>query len=109
MQMACHKTAAAAGRVRRDAPFICRGGRGRFAAGTGGGTMAAMAGRSLSTIRDRLVWDQPGLVSPHAQEDKSQRIRQMFDAIAPTYELINALASGGRDAYWRREMVRLAK
>jgi demethylmenaquinone methyltransferase/2-methoxy-6-polyprenyl-1,4-benzoquinol methylase len=32
----------------------------------------------------------------------------MFDAIAPTYELINRLASAGRDAVWRREMVRLA-
>jgi len=32
----------------------------------------------------------------------------MFDAIAPTYELINTLASAGRDGYWRREMVRLA-
>ena len=33
----------------------------------------------------------------------------MFDAIAPTYERVNRLASVGRDAYWRREMVRLAE
>jgi demethylmenaquinone methyltransferase/2-methoxy-6-polyprenyl-1,4-benzoquinol methylase len=33
----------------------------------------------------------------------------MFDAIAPTYERVNAVASLGRDRYWRREMVRLAE
>jgi demethylmenaquinone methyltransferase/2-methoxy-6-polyprenyl-1,4-benzoquinol methylase len=32
----------------------------------------------------------------------------MFDAIAPTYELVNSVSSAGRDRYWRREMVRLA-
>lgn len=32
----------------------------------------------------------------------------MFDAIAPTYELVNRVASAGRDARWRREMVQLA-
>jgi len=32
----------------------------------------------------------------------------MFDAIAPAYELVNTLASAGRDGYWRLEMVRLA-
>lgn len=33
----------------------------------------------------------------------------MFDAIAPTYELINTLSSAGRDRYWRSMMVRLAR
>lgn len=32
----------------------------------------------------------------------------MFNAIAPTYELVNRLASMGCDRYWRREMVQLA-
>lgn len=32
----------------------------------------------------------------------------MFDAIAPTYELINKLATAGRDRAWRRDMVKLA-
>jgi demethylmenaquinone methyltransferase/2-methoxy-6-polyprenyl-1,4-benzoquinol methylase len=45
----------------------------------------------------------------HSQADKAQRVRRMFDAIAPTYELINTLASAGRDRCWRREMVRLAE
>lgn len=54
------------------------------------------------------VWDEERLKSPHAQPDKAERVRQMFDAIAPTYELVNRVASAGRDAGWRREMVRLA-
>lgn len=54
------------------------------------------------------VWDRERLASPHAQSDKSHRVRRMFDAIAPTYERVNRLASAGRDAFWRREMVRLA-
>ena len=57
---------------------------------------------------DRRVWDEGRLQAPHAQPDKAERVRQMFDAIAPTYELVNRVASAGRDARWRREMVRLA-
>jgi len=33
----------------------------------------------------------------------------MFNAIAPTYELVNTLFSGGRDAAWRRKAVELAR
>jgi len=51
------------------------------------------------------VWDEPRLQSVHAQADKAARVRRMFDAIAPTYELINALFSGGRDRAWRRRTV----
>ena len=56
-----------------------------------------------------LVWDEARLEAPHAQTDKSRRVRNMFDAIAPTYEKVNALASAGRDAAWRRRMVQLAQ
>lgn len=55
-----------------------------------------------------LQWDEARLGSPHTQADKSRRVQRMFDAIAPTYELVNSVASGGRDKHWRREMVRLA-
>ena len=58
--------------------------------------------------REDLQWDDVRLNSPHTQADKSRRVQRMFDAIAPTYELVNSVASGGRDKYWRREMVRLA-
>lgn len=58
--------------------------------------------------RPDTLWDAPRLASPHTQADKAARVRRMFDGIAPTYELVNRLASAGRDRYWRREMVRLA-
>ncbi|MHC4671538.1 MAG: ubiquinone/menaquinone biosynthesis methyltransferase [Planctomycetota bacterium] len=53
--------------------------------------------------------DTAGRVSGTGPRDQAGRVRGMFDAIAPTYELINTLASMGRDGYWRREMVRLAE
>jgi demethylmenaquinone methyltransferase / 2-methoxy-6-polyprenyl-1,4-benzoquinol methylase len=58
---------------------------------------------------DSLVWDEGRLAAPHAEQDKAVRVRRMFDAIAPTYELVNSMASAGRDQSWRREMVRLAR
>ena len=58
---------------------------------------------------DELQWDAQRLACPHAQQDKSRRVRRMFDAIAPTYECVNFFSSAGRDRYWRREMVRLAE
>jgi len=71
-----------------------------------------MGEEDLSSSRaasgDGLMWKGDSLSSPHAQADKAGRVRHMFDAIAPTYELINRLASVGRDRYWRREMVRLS-
>lgn len=55
-----------------------------------------------------LIWDAGRLNDPHGQADKATRVRAMFDAIAPTYERVNRVLSLGRDAYWRREAVRLA-
>jgi len=54
------------------------------------------------------IWDTARLADPHGQRDKRRRVRAMFEAIAPTYERVNRWASAGRDAHWRREMVRLA-
>jgi demethylmenaquinone methyltransferase / 2-methoxy-6-polyprenyl-1,4-benzoquinol methylase len=56
----------------------------------------------------RRVWDADRLQAPHSQPDKSLRVRRMFDAIAPTYELVNTVFSGGRDRAWRRKSVSLA-
>jgi demethylmenaquinone methyltransferase/2-methoxy-6-polyprenyl-1,4-benzoquinol methylase len=39
--------------------------------------------------------------------DKSpRRIAGMFDAIAPRYDLLNTVLSGGLDRYWRRRAIR---
>lgn len=46
---------------------------------------------------------------PHAVDpsiDKSpRRIAGMFDAIAPRYDLLNTVLSGGLDRYWRRRAI----
>lgn len=55
------------------------------------------------------VWDDARLDRVHDQRDKSDRVRAMFDTIAPTYERINTLFSFGRDRAWRRELVHAAK
>ncbi len=54
------------------------------------------------------AWDAQTLRNPHAQPDKAHRVEAMFDAIAPTYERVNRLATFGRDAAWRRATVAAA-
>lgn len=68
-----------------------------------------MANPPQTPTPDTLQWDAARLQAPHAQHDKSHRVQRMFDAIAPTYELVNAVSSAGRDKYWRGQMVRLAE
>ena len=55
------------------------------------------------------VWTADSLADPHRVGDKARRVRHMFDAIAPSYRLVNTLASVGRDASWRRRGVALAR
>jgi demethylmenaquinone methyltransferase / 2-methoxy-6-polyprenyl-1,4-benzoquinol methylase len=38
-------------------------------------------------------------------EEKTQRVRSMFDAIAPRYDLINRLMTFGLDQAWRRDTI----
>jgi len=62
----------------------------------------------MDSDRRKNVWDEARLADPHNQPDKASRVRSMFDAIAPTYELVNRVASAGQDARWRRKMVQVA-
>lgn len=55
------------------------------------------------------AWPASDLAEPHRVADKARRVQHMFDAVAPTYQLVNTLASAGRDARWRRCGVEMAQ
>ena len=63
----------------------------------------------IAAVCDKPVWTPDLLHAPHEAADKAPRVRRMFNAIAPRYELVNSLFSAGRDAYWRRSAVKLAQ
>jgi demethylmenaquinone methyltransferase/2-methoxy-6-polyprenyl-1,4-benzoquinol methylase len=55
------------------------------------------------------AWDSNLLANPHAVSDKRRRVRQMFAAIAPSYDLNNRLHSLWMDQHWRNKAVELAQ
>jgi demethylmenaquinone methyltransferase / 2-methoxy-6-polyprenyl-1,4-benzoquinol methylase len=48
------------------------------------------------------------VTSPGGQTDKATRVQAMFARIAPRYDLMNRLMTGGRDQAWRRAAARAA-
>lgn len=56
---------------------------------------------------DEPQWQPSNLANPHVVSDKAQRVRKMFAAIAPSYDLNNRVHSLGRDQAWRRKVVKL--
>lgn len=63
---------------------------------------------TLESGTRRTAWEAGALRDPHAQPDKAARVEAMFDAIAPTYERVNTVASFWQDAVWRWRAVAAA-
>ncbi len=61
-----------------------------------------------STSSSEPAWTDPLLANPHAVGDKASRVRRMFAAIAPSYDLNNRLHSLGMDQHWRSVAVKMA-
>ena len=59
------------------------------------------------SIRDSVTLGQGAVaVDPHGDIDKSgTRVRGMFAEIAPRYDLVNRMLSGGIDVWWRHVTV----
>lgn len=65
-------------------------------------TIGAMTRSPASAKQSHdLAWDSTSLNRPHQQVDKAARVEAMFDAIAPSYERVNTIATLGQDARWR--------
>lgn len=58
---------------------------------------------------DAPLWAGSDLANPHLKSDKAERVKGMFSAIAPSYDLNNRLHSFGRDQAWRKKAVQLAQ
>jgi demethylmenaquinone methyltransferase/2-methoxy-6-polyprenyl-1,4-benzoquinol methylase len=68
----------------------------------------AARGGIIRNMHEKPLWTPELLQFPHEAADKAGRVRRMFNAIAPRYELVNSIFSARRDAYWRRCAVALA-
>jgi demethylmenaquinone methyltransferase/2-methoxy-6-polyprenyl-1,4-benzoquinol methylase len=66
-------------------------------------------GKSIAPGATSPAWDGAALRDPHAVADKARRVRQMFTAIAPSYDLNNRLHSLWIDQHWRHVAVNMAE
>jgi demethylmenaquinone methyltransferase/2-methoxy-6-polyprenyl-1,4-benzoquinol methylase len=66
-----------------------------------------MADPAVPTQAEETPWSQARLeADPHQDPEKARRVREMFAAIASSYDLNNRLHSFGLDQSWRRRTVR---
>lgn len=74
-----------------------------------GATAPSSDAEASQPLSAALLWDAERLNDPHRAGDKGARVQAMFDAIAPSYERVNAVLSAGQDAAWRRRVVAMAR
>lgn len=58
-------------------------------------------------IADETSGEDAAAASDAAPGDKARLVRAVFDSVAPRYDLMNDLMSGGIHRLWKREMVAL--
>lgn len=63
----------------------------------------------MSKSKQEAAWTDQTLANPHALPDKAERVKQMFAAIAPSYDRNNRLHSLGRDRKWREAAVEMSE
>ena len=63
----------------------------------------------MTDSKPEAAWNNQLLVNPHEVADKRQRVKNMFAAIAPSYDLNNRLHSLWMDQHWRRVAVKIAQ
>src|SRR6476660_568919 len=68
---------------------------------------AGRSGAPGEGAKPQAAWDEALLANPHAVADKRRRVREMFAAIAPSYDLNNRLHSFWQDQRWRRKAVKM--
>ena len=70
---------------------------------------SAQQSDTKTAARTAPAWHDQLLANPHAVADKRRRVRDMFAAIAPSYDINNRLHSLWQDQRWRRKAVKLAE
>jgi demethylmenaquinone methyltransferase/2-methoxy-6-polyprenyl-1,4-benzoquinol methylase len=71
--------------------------------------MTPAAQQSDGSTAPPSAWNDALLANPHAVADKRRRVREMFAAIAPSYDLNNRLHSLWQDQRWRKQAVEFAR
>jgi demethylmenaquinone methyltransferase/2-methoxy-6-polyprenyl-1,4-benzoquinol methylase len=70
---------------------------------------AAQQPETQTPATPATAWNDDLLANPHAVADKRRRVRDMFAAIAPSYDINNRLHSLWQDQRWRKKAVKLAQ
>ncbi|HVH77043.1 MAG TPA: class I SAM-dependent methyltransferase [Stellaceae bacterium] len=74
------------------------------------GIVGARGGAALSScpmIADETSGETAAAADEPAPHDKARLVRAVFDSVAPRYDLMNDLMSGGIHRLWKREMIAL--